>query len=349
MTSILLSTPSRLHAGLIEVAADRPHAFGGFGVAIDQMGFQLQASQSSRLQWHGPAEWTEPFRQVVERWKLFRQKEAPTIAIEPTQLMQWHQGLGAGTQFACAIATLLELTDTSQSDQGRIVSELHSKRMESWQVWGDHRETAVRNLQQATGRGKRSWIGLIGFLMGGWIVDWGCSIPSPDADLPPLGHGWLQGRFPSEWTWVVAIPKALPGVFGQREAEGFHTAAERLGGWKTEQLRLLEASMIPALQNEDFTCFSDSLRRYGLLAGEWFAPIQGGLIRQGSVHEVSEYLQGCGLQGVGQSSWGPTLFGIASTAEEAARVVSQGAAHPKIRSITSTGCRIGGFHLKISD
>ncbi|MFM8328089.1 MAG: hypothetical protein ACKN9U_24795, partial [Pirellulaceae bacterium] len=103
--------------------------------------------------------------------------------------------------------------------------------------------------------------------------------------------------------------------------------------------------MIPALQNEDFTCFSDSLRRYGLLAGEWFAPIQGGLIRQGSVHEVSEYLQDCGLQGVGQSSWGPTLFGIAPSAEKATLIVAQGSAHPMIRSISSTASNIGGFHL----
>jgi predicted sugar kinase len=348
MTPILLSTPSRLHAGLIEVAADRSHAFGGFGVAIERLGFQLLASQSSRLQWHGPAEWSDPFRQVVERWTLFRQKEAPPIAIEPHQLMQWHQGLGAGTQFACAIATLLELTDTSHRDQGRMVDELRSKRRESWQVWGDNPETAVRHLQQATGRGKRSWIGLIGFLMGGWIVDWGFPVHSLDADLPPLAHGWLQGGFPSEWTWVIAIPTAVPGVFGRQEAEGFQKAAQRPGEWKTELLRLLEESMIPALQNDDFARFSDSLRRYGLLAGEWFAPVQGGLIRQGSVNEVSEYLQACGLQGVGQSSWGPTLFGIAPTAEEAARIVSQGSSHPKIRSITSTSC-IGGFHLKISD
>lgn len=349
MTPILLSTPSRLHAGLIEVAADRPHAFGGFGVAVDSFGFQLKASQHSRLQWQGPAEWSEPFGQVVEHWKLFRKEEAPSIAIEPTRMMQWHQGLGAGTQFACGIATLLELAHTNHRDQGRMCNALHSKRMESWQVWGDQRETAVRNLQQATGRGKRSWIGLIGFLMGGWIVDWGCSAHSPDADLPPLTHGWLQGRFPSDWTWVVAMPIAEPGVFGRQESEGFQLAAQRLGEWKAEQLRLLRESMIPALQENDFARFSNSLRRYGLLAGEWFAPAQGGLIRQGSVNEVSEYLQDCGLQGVGQSSWGPTLFGIAPTAEEAAQIVSQGSSHPKIRSITSTGSCIGGFHLKISD
>ncbi|MFN7720832.1 MAG: hypothetical protein ACK5PD_05390 [Pirellulaceae bacterium] len=348
MTSILLSTPSRLHAGLIEVAADRPHAFGGFGVAIDRFGFQLQAFKSSRLQWLGPAGWAKPFQQVVERWENFRQEKAPSIAIEPIQMMEWHQGLGAGTQFACAIATLLEITHTNRSDQGRLLNELHSKRMESWEVWGDHRETAVRNLQQATGRGKRSWIGLIGFLLGGWIVDWGCSTSPLEANPQPLAHGWLQGRFPSEWTWVVAIPTAVPGIFGRQEAEGFHEAAQRPGGWKTEQLRLLEESMIPALQKGDFVRFSDSLRQYGLLAGEWFAPAQGGLIRQGSVNEVSDYLQDCGLQGVGQSSWGPTLFGMAQNPEEAARVVAQGSAHAKIRSINSTSCSNPGFHLEIS-
>jgi beta-RFAP synthase len=349
MTSILLSTPSRLHAGLIEVAADRPHAFGGFGVAIDTLGFHLRASNCSRLRWLGPADWAEPFQQVVEHWQSFRREKAPPISIEPTQMMQWHRGLGAGTQFACAIATLLELTRANHRDRGRLLNELHSKRMESWQVWGDRKETAVCNLQQATGRGKRSWIGLIGFLMGGWIVDWGCSVSSLDANLPPLAHRWLQGRLPSEWTWVVAIPTDVPGISGRQEAEGFHEAAQRFGGWKMEQLRLLEEAMIPALQNADFVCFSESLRRYGLLAGEWFAPAQGGLIRQGNVNEVAEYLQECGLQGVGQSSWGPTIFGIAATAEEAARVVAKGSGHTKIRSITSSGCSISGFYLKISE
>jgi beta-ribofuranosylaminobenzene 5'-phosphate synthase len=140
----------------------------------------------------------------------------------------------------------------------------------------------------------------------------------------------------------------VPGIFGRQEIEGFQKAAERLGGWKAEQLRLLEESIIPALQSDDFGRFSDSLRWYGLLAGEWFAPAQGGLIRQGSVNEVAEFLGDCGLSGVGQSSWGPTLFGIAPTAADAARVVSQASGHPKIRAITSTSCSASGFHLKIS-
>ena len=58
--------------------------------------------------------------------------------------------------------------------------------------------------------------------------------------------------------------------------------------------------------------------------GRWFAPFQGGTFARGPSQTLVAQLREWGAHGVGQSSWGPSVYGIVdgpdAGAELAARV-----------------------------
>ena len=68
--------------------------------------------------------------------------------------------------------------------------------------------------------------------------------------------------------------------------------------------------MIPALTQEDWRAFGESVYRYGYRAGDCFASVQGGPYNGPRLTALVEEIRALGIPGVGQSSWGPTLFCI---------------------------------------
>ena len=68
--------------------------------------------------------------------------------------------------------------------------------------------------------------------------------------------------------------------------------------------------MLPALARARFDDFSESVYRYGRQAGLCFAACQGGPYHGHRLSELVNLVRSMGVAGVGQSSWGPTLFAI---------------------------------------
>jgi predicted sugar kinase len=80
--------------------------------------------------------------------------------------------------------------------------------------------------------------------------------------------------------------------------------------------------MVPALEVGDCARFGESVYRFGRLAGECFSAVQGGAFASPRIAELIERLRGRGITGVGQSSWGPTVFAIVEDAARAEHVAS---------------------------
>ena len=82
--------------------------------------------------------------------------------------------------------------------------------------------------------------------------------------------------------------------------------------------------LLPAAVEADFGEFSRSLHHYGQLAGNCFAAQQHGTYHDRRTAELAAQLRKLGIEGVGQSSWGPTLFALladeASAQDAAARL-----------------------------
>ena len=81
-------------------------------------------------------------------------------------------------------------------------------------------------------------------------------------------------------------------------------------------------NLLPAAIEGDFVEFSRSLYRYGTAAGECFAAHQQGAFLDRRTAELAELIRGLGTEGVGQSSWGPTLF-AAVPSETAGRALAE--------------------------
>jgi beta-ribofuranosylaminobenzene 5'-phosphate synthase len=182
-----------------------------------------------------------------------------------------HCGFGTGTQLALAV--------------GLAVSGL-----------------PVEEIARVTGRGRRSAIGTHGFAAGGLLADGG----RKDGLAPLL----FRHDFPAEWRVVVAVPDAPAGLSAVGEARAF---AELPGDAAlTDALcRLTLLGMLPALLERDLAAFAAALGEYNAKSGELFAPIQGGAYSVGIVSDLIGHLRSLGVEGVGQSSWGPAVFAVA--------------------------------------
>src|SRR5581483_5517467 len=150
------------------------------------------------------------------------------------------------------------------------------------------------------------------FERGGFLVEAGKR--DPDA-LSPLV---LRVPFPETWRIVLVIPTGLQGVSGKSEAEAFAKLSCAMDLRQTDALcRLTLLGLVPALLEEDWQTFSEALHDFNARAGEVFARVQGGVYSHAFVADVVAFVRGQGIAGVGQSSWGPTVFAVTIGEEQA--------------------------------
>ena len=68
--------------------------------------------------------------------------------------------------------------------------------------------------------------------------------------------------------------------------------------------------LLPALVEGDLPSFGEALTAIQRLTGAWFAPQQGGVFAPGPGAALIRQLGSWGAAGVGQSSWGPAVYGV---------------------------------------
>jgi beta-RFAP synthase len=79
----------------------------------------------------------------------------------------------------------------------------------------------------------------------------------------------------------------------------------------TERLcRLVLLGLLPALVERDLAVFGEALHELNRLVGEAFRHLQGGIYAHPEAADLVAFLRRQGIRGVGQSSWGPTLFAV---------------------------------------
>ncbi|PQO37820.1 hypothetical protein DTL21_07700 [Bremerella cremea] len=277
-----ISVGARLHFGLLAFDSDEA-AFGGVGAMIDRPGLEVQASEADTFNAVGPlADRIEEFAQMWQRSTAY---ELPAVRLATRGALEDHVGLGCGTQLGLAVATLLsKLADFPLPDL----------------------ETLARTVDRA----KRSAIGCYGFLQGGFLFETGHRA----YHFPQLEY---RGELPADWRFVLAIQRDVHGKHGSEEEAGFQQL-ERVPQPTTSRLReLVVQAMIPALEAADIERFGEAVYQYGALAGDCYSALQGGRYANPACTEVVQRMRSFGIAGVGQSSWGPTIFGLCDNVAEA--------------------------------
>lgn len=292
MTEPTVTTPSRLHFGLLALGPQAPRQFGGIGLMIERPGLAISARPSTTWDAAGPlAARVLRFAEVIAT-----SSEALGESISPARFRilrapPEHVGLGTGTQLGLAVARLLTCL------AGRP-------------------EIPATHLAALSGRGRRSGIGLHGFALGGLLVDGGRR-PTVD-EIPPLlsRHAW-----PESWSVLLVIPRTSAGLHGQAEVQAFARLKPIADSLTDRLCRLVLLGMLPAVVLKDLAAFDDALTELQRLVGETFAPIQGGAFAHGDSAPLVSWLRSQGLRGVGQSSWGPTLYGFLEADEAEQRSI----------------------------
>lgn len=274
--TVEVTAPSRLHFGMFSPGQPGRRQFGGVGAMIDRPGLRLRVSRAEQFCVCGPL--AERAAAFARRWAAAELSgDGPRCRLEILNAPPQHVGLGVGTQLGLAVAAGLSVF--CQGSTRRAVE-----------------------LAGQVGRGKRSAVGIHGFEQGGLIVEDG---KSPSEGVAPLVE---RRALPAPWRFVLLRPEVPAGLFGSQEQDAF-AALPPVPGRVTAQLRheVCEA-MLPCLEAQDFAGFSESVYRFGRTAGECFSAVQGGPYNGRVLSELVERIRDLGVRGVGQSSWGPTLY-----------------------------------------
>jgi beta-ribofuranosylaminobenzene 5'-phosphate synthase len=296
-----VTTGSRLHFGLLELAAGQPLRFGGLGLMLDEPGWVLRFSVDAATRDSGPV--SEPvsadigarIEQVRERLRQQTGRD-PSVRIEVLRTLPMHAGLGAGTQLAAAVAAGLSIS-------ARLTTE-----------------PTLGQLIQFSGRWKRSGIGLYGFIHGGLILDEGHS-PEELRSLHATSVTLNQ-----DWRVVLITPGQTAAVTGGYEASLIESLGQTPNPKREHMHQLAKRLLDLANVDGGFVKFTEALQEYVDAAGQLFAAGQGGLYNGEAVSRAVELAKETGLRAVGQSSWGPTVFGFAenqTAAEQLARTLTE--------------------------
>lgn len=241
-------------------------------------------------------------RQVRSAWKLLR--TTPAEGAVARQPLEWqvdtapveHAGFGSGTQFSLAAAMALE--QMVRADQSMEMAEI-----------------APLSLAQLTGRGKRSAIGLNGFLQGGFLVDGG-RFPGPG-----IGALAAAARLPDAWRFVLIRPsQGEVGLCGERERAVFDSLPSMSETLADRLCRITLMQILPAIHGGDCIEFRAGLAEFGRRVGEFFAEVQGGIFASPVIRELAQRCPTLASFFV-QSSWGPTVAIPCGSAAEAEATV----------------------------
>lgn len=274
--SVFVEAPARLHFGVLDLRGDVGRRFGGLGAAIPQPSLLLEAAPADSLAAEGPD--GERALDFARRFLRCHGLDGGARLVVHRPIPA-HCGLGSGTQLGLAVA--------------RALAELYGTPHEA------------PTLARSVGRGRRSAIGTWTFALGGFIVEGGRRPGS--SDVAPL---LARFAIPGSWRYVIAVPRSAPGLSGEAEAQAFEELPAPPQGEPERVAHLVLMQLLPALVEGDLAGFGSALSSVQRVTGSWFAPRQGGIFAPGPGTRLIEQMSRWGAAGVGQSSWGPAVYGL---------------------------------------
>ncbi len=284
MVKLHISSPSRLHFGIFDLRGDRGRLHGSAGVTIKQPRLELDIEEATETVVTGARD-TRAIDIINE---LLSEHGVETgVRLNIHQDIPEHMGFGSGTQLTLAIGTALnKLFDLNLSFEDIVIR---------------------------LGRSRRSGIGTLGFIEGGFIVDGGHRVGQPET-VPPLIH---RSKVPDDWLFVVCVPDINTGFSGNKENNAFKKLEPPPSSLISDVSRLVLMQMIPSIVEKDIEVFGDSMTKLDTMFGDYWTSIQGGTYSHPRIGECVNHLLELGAYGAGQSSWGPALYGLVKGEKQA--------------------------------
>ncbi len=286
MTSVEVASGSRLHFGLTRVGS-REGKYAGIGVMIEQPVTRLLVRPAVRFNAPGSSR----LERMATAWLAHLNRSGEALQMELVDSPPRHSGLGSGTQLAQAIAAgvnrCASLPDPHVLEVARVLD-----------------------------RGQRSMIGSFGFRTGGLVVDRVDGVPGDSATLAE------SVSLPQSWQVVLVRHLSAVRTWGAIEREAFEKLKTATSEGVTLE-RVIDEGILPAARAADFDGFSDAVFEYGRQSGLYYREIQGGPWNGPAITAIVKSLREWHISGVGQSSWGPVVFGWCKDPSHADQVARQ--------------------------
>jgi len=281
---VVVSAPARLHLGILDpfgVAGGRKYMCLGLAVREPRTIVKAGRAICSEV----PQEVEKEITDVLNRLASAYDINVHDINLQVKSFAPRHVGLGSTTQLKLAAATaVLRLAGLSVD---------------------------IVDLAKLLGRGEVSGVGTYVFSQGGLVLDSG---KRASTDFPKL---LLRLRFPEKWNIVIVIPPGRgPGEVEEHRLFSYSSARPDLVHYAHY---VVLNRLIPAVQDENFEEFTSALEDLQVTVGKMFSLAQGGIFSLTSQVYI-EKLKALGARGVGQSSWGPTVYGFTESRKEAEKI-----------------------------
>ncbi len=275
-----ITAPSRLHLGLL-TDGNNQRPWQGIGLAIKEPRTILFAEtiEASGLRIAGNF---ENELELVVRKFYSDLNVSVGVNLEFIEYPPRHVGLGSGTQIILSAATAIS-----------ILAEIRM---------------SIEEIAARTNRGKYSWIGIEAFRNGGFIISLG---QRKNSYLQPI----IRLNFPEDWLIILSIPDKRRGLSGLLEDDILSKIK-----YSEETVKNIHScvmsKVLPGIIEHNIELFGKGVESVQRLVGSEFESIQGGIFNPDSA-ELAELMLDAGLYGVGQSSWGPTIYGFTDKPDDA--------------------------------
>jgi len=278
-----VETAARLHFGFQNLSLAHERLYGGIGVALAEPRLVVEAERADGV--HCGDERVVPYAEQV-----VAELGVPGARVRLREGFDRHVGLGSGTQLALACLRAVAAAYDCEID--------------------------VRERAPALERGGRSGVGVATFERGGFVVDAGHPTERFTSD-PPEPGAWQVPDPIAAWAlaervrFVVVTPDVAAGRSGDREEDSMRRVVERADPGIGDQIAtLVTRRLLPAVVEGDVDAFGGAVARLGRLNGAWYADEQGGVYRPPAGRLIEALGDSPVVAGAGQSSWGPTVYGV---------------------------------------
>lgn len=282
---VRVRTGARLHIGFQNLSLARKRLYGGVGVALSEPRVVVEAEPADTLE-------ADPVVRAPAR-RAVSLLDVPGVRVRLLEGLPRHVGLGSGTQHV--LATFVAVARAYDIDG------------------------TVREHAPALGRGGRSGVGVATFESGGFVVDAGHPVERFTTAPPETGEWTVppvvaRHAVPENWRFIVVVPAGVTGEHGEREDEQIRAVVERADPSISDELAVvLTHQLLPAVVEEDHAQFGRAIGTFGRLNGAWYADEQGGVYRPPAGELTEQLLESPAIAGAGQSSWGPSVYGVTDT------------------------------------
>lgn len=286
---------ARLHVGFGNLSLAHERLYGSIGVSLDAPRLVVAADPATCVTVTDETGNDPSFRRTVES---YAERSCGLLGVEGAaftvhERLPRHVGLGSGTQLALATYAAIAAAHDRQVD--------------------------VREAAPALGRGGRSGIGVAGFESGGFLVDGGHPTSQFTTDRPADGEWTVppviaRHELPEHWRFVLVVPDAEPGRNGTDEDASMRSVVESADPSLADEISaVLTRRLLPAAALGRRHEFGDAVDEIGRLNGAWYTDAQGGVFRPPVGRIVEALRTAPAVDGVGQSSWGPTVYCLTDT------------------------------------